>query len=247
MTTETSDDATDGSATHVATGRLYHGTRDQLRPGDLIAPGGAASGGNGDSGSSFVSVSPDLDAAIWDAELAMGAAPPRVYVVETDGPIVDASELVAGKMLGHPSMSWRSSGEVRVESEVTEWTHYHGTRADLRPGDLLVPGNDPNFGRALSHVYLSRTLDAAIWAAELARGEGAERIYLVEPTGPIEDDPNVTDKKFRGNPTKSFRSRHPLRVTGELTKWEGHSRDAIAAMKAALENLKRQGVVPIDD
>ncbi|MGQ7793218.1 NAD(+)--rifampin ADP-ribosyltransferase [Faunimonas sp. B44] len=86
-----------------------------------------------------------------------------------------------------------------------------------------------------------------MWAAELAHGEGAERIYLVEPTGPLEDDPNVTDKKFRGNPTKSFRSRHPLRVAGEVKKWEGHSKEAVAAMKAALEKLKRQGVVPIDD
>jgi rifampin ADP-ribosylating transferase len=218
--------------------RFYHGTRDDLRPGEVIAPANP---------SASVCVSPDLDAAIWDAELARGDGQPRVYVVETDGQTEEASERLSENAPRHPFMSWRSSGQVRVESEVTQWTYYHGTRVKLRPGDTLVPGSNPNFGRTLNHVYLTRTLDAAIWAAELALGEGSQRIYLVEPTGPIEDDPNVTDKKFRGNPTKSFRSRDPLRVTGEVAEWKGHSKETLEAMKAGLAKLAHHGIGPIDD
>lgn len=89
-------------------------------------------------------------------------------------------------------------------------------------------------------------MDAATWGAELAVGDGRGRIYIVEPTGLIEDDPNLTDKKFRGNPTKSFRPREPLRVTGEITNWRGHSPEALKAMKDGLERLKQLGVEPID-
>jgi len=127
---------------------------------------------------------------------------------------------------------------------------YHGTRAELKPGDLIKPGHTPNFGnraRTTTYVYLSRTLDAATWGAELAVGEGPGRIYVVEPTGPIEDDPNLTNQKFRGNPTKSFRSREPLRVVGEITNWQGHSAEALKAMKDGLERLQQLGVEPIDD
>jgi rifampin ADP-ribosylating transferase len=102
---------------------------------------------------------------------------------------------------------------------------YHGTKADLKPGDLIKPGYNSNFGKRnkAAYVYLTATLDAATWGAELALGEGPGRIYAVKPTGPIEDDPNLTDKKFSGNPTKSFRPRDPLLVTGEVTDWQGHS------------------------
>ena len=126
---------------------------------------------------------------------------------------------------------------------------YHGTRADLKPGDLIGPGYTSNYGRRkkANFVYLTATLDAATWGAELALGEGPGRIYVVEPTGPIEDDPNLTDKKFPGNPTKSYRSREPLRVTGEITDWQGHSAEALKAMKDSLERLKRLGVEAIDD
>ena len=126
---------------------------------------------------------------------------------------------------------------------------YHGTRADLRPGDLIEPGYRSNFGtrKHASYVYLTGTLDAATWGAELALGEGPGRIYIVEPTGPIEDDPNLTDKKYPGNPTKSYRSRKPLRVTGEVTDWQGHSAEVLKAMKDNLERLKRLGVEAIDD
>ena len=127
---------------------------------------------------------------------------------------------------------------------------YHGTRAELRPGDLIEPGNPRGVGerdRMTTYVYLTPNLDEAIWEAELAAGEGPGRIYLVEPTGPIEDDPNLTDKRFRGNPTKSYRSREPLRVTGEIKDWQGHSPKALKAMKDHLEQLKRLGIEAIED
>ena len=88
----------------------------------------------------------------------------------------------------------------------------------MKPGDLIAPGYASNYGKQkkAAYVYLTGTLDAAIWGAELACGEGPGRIYIVEPTGPIMDDPNLTDKKYPGNPTKSYRSRQPLRVAGEI-------------------------------
>ncbi|MXV50122.1 NAD(+)--rifampin ADP-ribosyltransferase [Pedobacter sp. HMF7647] len=126
---------------------------------------------------------------------------------------------------------------------------YHGTRADLKPGDLIIPGFNSNYGtrKKASFIYLTATMEAATWGAELALGEGSGRIYIVEPTGPIEDDPNLTDKKFPGNPTKSYRSRDPLRVTGEITNWQGHSPEQLKTMKDHLENLKRLGIEAIED
>jgi hypothetical protein len=126
----------------------------------------------------------------------------------------------------------------------------HGTKADLKPGDLIGVGQRPNFGkpdRTTTYVYFTGTLDAATWGAELALGEGPGRIYIVEPTGPMENDPNLTDKKFPGNPTRSYRSREPLRVTGEVTAWLGHSPEQLEAMKDGLRRAKEQGVEPIDD
>jgi hypothetical protein len=127
---------------------------------------------------------------------------------------------------------------------------YHGTKGDLEPGDLIKPGLRPNFGdleRQTTWVYLTGTQDAATWGAELALGGGAGRIYIVEPTGPIEDDPNLTDKRFPGNPTKSYRSREPLRVICEVTGWQGHSPEELRAMKDGVEEAKRLGIEPIDD
>jgi len=125
---------------------------------------------------------------------------------------------------------------------------YHGTRADLKTGDLIVAGHNSNYGarKQASWVYLTGTLDAAIWGAELAAGEGRERIYIVQPTGPIFDDPNLTDKKFPGNPTLSYRSREPLRITGEVTDWRPHSPERLKEMKDNLERLKAQGIEAID-
>lgn len=126
---------------------------------------------------------------------------------------------------------------------------YHGTKADLKAGDLITPGYNSNFGKRkkAAFVYLTATLDAATWGAELALGEGPGRIYIVEPTGPFEDDPNLTNKKFPGNPTKSYRSRHPLRVAGEITDWQGHSSEQLQAMKDHLEKLGRLGIEAIED
>jgi len=90
-------------------------------------------------------------------------------------------------------------------------------------------------------------LDAATWGAELAAGEAPGRIYIVEPTGPVEDDPNLTNTRFRGNPTKSFRSRAPLRVVGEVTDWQGHAPELVKAMKDNLARLNQLGVEPNDD
>ena len=136
-----------------------------------------------------------------------------------------------------------------VVNDVSSQRLYHGTRADLKPGDLIEPGYASNYGKRkkANHVYLSATLDAAIWGAELALGDGPGRIYIVEPTGPIVDDPNLTDKKFPGNPTKSYRSRQPLRVVGEITDWQGHSPEALKAMKDNVERSRRLGVEAIDD
>ncbi|UYZ59815.1 NAD(+)--rifampin ADP-ribosyltransferase [Hymenobacter latericus] len=126
---------------------------------------------------------------------------------------------------------------------------YHGTKANLHLGDLIEPGFNSNYGqrKKAAYVYLTATLDAATWGAELALGDGPGRIYLVEPTGPFEDDPNLTDKKFPGNPTKSYRTQHPLRVVGEVTDWQGHSPEQLNAMKAHLERLKEQGIEAIED
>jgi rifampin ADP-ribosylating transferase len=99
--------------------------------------------------------------------------------------------------------------------------------------------------RALKHIYFSATLDAATWGGELASGEGEGRIYLVEPTGPFEDDPNLTDKKFPGNMTASYRSLDPLRVTGEVEEWVGHSPERLREMRDNLARLNREGTAKV--
>ncbi|GAA4826881.1 NAD(+)--rifampin ADP-ribosyltransferase [Sphingosinicella ginsenosidimutans] len=125
---------------------------------------------------------------------------------------------------------------------------YHGTRADLAVGGFLSPGFASNFqAQALSWIYFAGTLDAATWGAELAKGEGRERIYIVEPTGAFEDDPNLTDKKFPGNPTASYRSRAPLRIVGEVESWEPHPPERVAEMKAFLDRLAAEGDMRIID
>ena len=124
-------------------------------------------------------------------------------------------------------MKTNRSEDKSIEStnDLSSQRLYHGTKASVKHGDLIEPGFNSNYGKMkkASYVYLTATLDAAIWGAELALGEGPGRIYIVEPTGPIEDDPNLTDKKYPGNPTKSYRTRNPLRVSGEVTDWLGHS------------------------
>lgn len=125
---------------------------------------------------------------------------------------------------------------------------FHGTRAELAPGDLIVVGHPSNFTKAdpLSWVYFAGTLDAAVWGAELAAGDRPGRIYVVEPTGPVEDDPNLTDKKFPGNPTQSFRSREPLRVVAEVILWTGHAPDRLQQMREGVARAMAQGGHIID-
>ncbi len=127
-------------------------------------------------------------------------------------------------------------------------TFYHGTRADLKPGDLLSPGFNSNYGarKTASWIYFSATLDAATWGCELAEGAGRERIYIVEPTGPVVDDPNLTDKKFPGNPTRSYRSQSPLRIIGEVATWTPHPPDRLQAMKASVARARAEGHEAID-
>ncbi len=127
-------------------------------------------------------------------------------------------------------------------------TYFHGTKADLKIGDFIQVGFTSNYeDRKLKHVYVSATLNAAVLAAELASGNERERIYLVETTGDVEDDPNVTDKKFPGNPTMSYRSEHPFKVIGEVTVWQGRTPEQIKAIKDGLEKLREQGMSVILD
>ena len=126
---------------------------------------------------------------------------------------------------------------------------FHGTKADLRPGDLLEAGRPSNFGRraTAAFVYVTATLDAATWGAELATGDAPGRIYRVEPTGPIEDDPNLTDTRFPGNPTRSYRTKDPVRVVEEVLDWEPHPPEVLQGMLDHLARLEREGVEAIND
>lgn len=146
-----------------------------------------------------------------------------------------------------PSKSENKSNEPKATP--FSQTYFHGTKADLKIGDFIEVGFNSNFGQRKNakYIFLTATLDAAIWGAELALGEGRERIYLVEPTGPIEDDPDLTDKKFPGNPTKSYRSLHPFKVVGEVTIWQGHLPEQIKAMKEGLARLKEQGIESLNN
>lgn len=124
---------------------------------------------------------------------------------------------------------------------------FHGTKAALSVGDLIVAGRRSNFAdRDANHVYLTATLDAATWGAELATGDGPGRIYRVEPTGSIENDPNLTDRRFPGNPTRSYRTREPVRVVGEVVDWTPHAPEVLQHMRDHLAELQRQGVVADD-
>ena len=126
---------------------------------------------------------------------------------------------------------------------------FHGTKADLKRGDQIIASYNSNYGERAQakYVYLTSNLNAAIWGAELAIGEGPGRIYVVEPTGPFEDDPNLTDKKYPGNPTNSYRTRDPLRVVGEVIAWQEHSPEEIKLMKENLKRLSQNGAKIIED
>lgn len=130
---------------------------------------------------------------------------------------------------------------------------YHGTKHSFAKGDLVEPGHESNFhaGRISNHVYFAALLEPAVWGAELAvalgGGEGRGHVYVVEPTGPFEDDPNVTNKKFPGNVTQSYRTRHPLRIVDELQTWDGHAAHVLAAMLDGIARLREQGLDLIED
>ena len=130
---------------------------------------------------------------------------------------------------------------------------YHGTKSLLAPDDELVPGFGSNFhqNRVSNNIYFTSLVDTAAWAAELATalaGTGERgHIYVVRPTGPFEDDPNVTNKRFPGNPTESYRTRHPLRVVGALEAWEGHGPEVVKDMLDRLALLREQGLDVIED
>lgn len=119
---------------------------------------------------------------------------------------------------------------------VDEGPFFHGTKADLQVGDLLAAGFRSNYRPeiVMNHIYFTAVQDGAGLAAELAAGDGAPRVYVVEPTGPFEDDPNVTDKKFPGNPTRSYRSTAPLRVVGEVSDWTRLTPDALQGWRDRL-------------
>ncbi len=126
---------------------------------------------------------------------------------------------------------------------------FHGTKADLKTGDFIITGKKKNYNddRKSNYVYFAGTLDAAIWGAELAEGDGRARIYVVEPVGDYEDDPNVTDKKFPGNPTKSYRSKQPLKIIAEVFNWTGHSPEMLNNMIENIKKLSEMGIKAEDE
>jgi hypothetical protein len=130
---------------------------------------------------------------------------------------------------------------------------FHGTKTLFAIGDFLTSGHQSNYhpGRVSNNVYFAALLEPAIWAAELAEAFdaplGTARIYVVEPTGPFEDDPNVTNKRFPGNVTQSYRTPHPLRIVEEVDGWERHCAEEVQAMLDNLTRLRKQGLDLIDD
>ena len=134
-----------------------------------------------------------------------------------------------------------------------EGPFFHGTKTAFDIGDQLVAGHPSNYqlGRIANHVYFAALLEPAVWAAELAVALAGShergRIYVVEPTGPFEDDPNVTNKKFPGNVTRSYRTPHPMRVVGEVQTWESHTPEVLQGMLDNLARLRDQGLDLIED
>ena len=153
-------------------------------------------------------------------------------------------------------MDGNSSGHVPVTFENcqhVEGPFFHGTKATLMVGDELAPGWESNFqqGRVLNNIYFSGLVETAAWGAELATAlagmQDRGRIYVVQPLGPFEDDPNVTNKRFPGNPTQSYRSRHPLRIVDEVVDWKGHEPEVLQGMLDSLQVLRDQGRDLIED
>lgn len=157
--------------------------------------------------------------------------------------------LIDGKHIGDFYEALKEKMDSLIKMPLETVVFYHGTKADLKVGEMLEPGRNSNYGegKKANYVYLTATLEAAVWGAELGIGEGSGRIYIVEPLGAIEDDPNLTDKKFYGNPTKSYRSKGALKVVGEVTQWEGHAPEVLKQMRDRLEELKNLGIEAINE
>ncbi|MFI5187021.1 MAG: NAD(+)--rifampin ADP-ribosyltransferase [Chitinophagales bacterium] len=117
---------------------------------------------------------------------------------------------------------------------------YHGTKADLQVGDLLTAGRISNYKAEvqMNHIYFTALVNGAGLAAALAKGDGLERVYIVEPTGSFENDPNVTDKKFPGNPTRSYRTQEPLKIIGEVKDWVRQTPEELQKWREKLANVK---------
>ncbi|MDR7255223.1 rifampin ADP-ribosylating transferase [Nocardioides sp. BE266] len=132
-------------------------------------------------------------------------------------------------------------------------TFLHGTKAELQPGDELVAGFGSNFqeGRTMNHIYFTTLESTAAWGAQLSAAlagpDSRGHVYAVEPLGPFEDDPNVTDKRFPGNPTESYRTRHPLRILHEVEEWQAHPPEALRAMLDGLADMRAKGLDVIED
>ena len=139
--------------------------------------------------------------------------------------------------------------EIKTIQTLFVQTYFHGTKADLKLGDFIQVVNTSTYEerKNVKYIFLTATLDAAIWGAELAVGKGKERIYLVEPAGDIEDDPDLTDRKFPGNPTKSYRLIYPFKVVGEILNWQGHPIEQVNTMNAAQSKLKEQGINSLNE
>ena len=167
-----------------------------------------------------------------------------------------ATRRCSGIIAGVVEMSENSGTHVPVTYESCEHIggpFFHGTKSALEVGDELVPGYGSNFqeGRVSNNIYFTALVDTAVWGAELATalaGDGERgHVFVVEPLGPFEDDPNVTNKRFPGNVTQSYRTRHPLRVVGEVDGWEGHDPDVVKGMLDSLALLREQGLDVIED
>jgi nicotinamidase-related amidase len=182
---------------------------------------------------------------IANAVLAKTAQPETPIVVDADCTAGHDSEL------HRAALDVMKGLQIRVARKIDDTgPFYHGTKADLSIGDMLTPGCNSNYGKGekANYIYFTASpLPAAAWGAELAAGEGRGRIYIVEPTGDIEDDPNLTDKKFPGNPTRSYRTREPLRIIGEISDWIGHTEEELRNMRQSLEKMREQGIEAIND
>ncbi len=157
-----------------------------------------------------------------------------------------AAAIAASSGADHIAVAFESCSHI-------EGPFFHGTTTGFDVGDLLVSGHLSNYleGRISNHVYFAALLEPAVWAAELAMAlagrEERGRIYVVEPTGAFEDDPNVTNKKFPGNVTRSYRTRHPMRVVKEVQSWEGHAPEVLQGMLENIARLREQGLDVIED